>query len=1348
MAPEPENGKDAYAACMADIGDPHMMHPLRRIVIGPLPASMVSSRTLIEAARETHAPVDDILAEDPSTSDVQSPFPRLFRQRSMSTLPRTPTLARTKDLRHSASTSSLAEGAFNLQPRIMTQAMEPLAEEPLSYTDDVSELPPNIRSVPPRSQRQSRRTQSGASLQDTFSASSDALPKDYGLGKHRRRFPTGWKHYARRHDSRETQASSPYGHSIRNTSQTYYHDRNFSQYSMRSAPPPMYLFRDEQFQWLSSRAQRDLEYYTAVPAMHHRMLGSSFEVGAKFYEELDKTFLQPQKAAREQRLVWPHRRANSGAQGPNSAPMQHTQNDAHLDTSMPRASTIPTSAPLSAPQPGAPKEPPEDQEVASVQRARTVAVAKPENAGDLNDKWSDAQRQVQRGKSLVGKPGKRSVVMERLEQEIADIKSQAAPTRFNLPNPDAAPNQDTADVHDACSRNSAPRKSNACSETASHACTSSADRSRSSNSAHTRSEASDKSSLDSIPATPTVVIPTKATKSSKSIFLDNKSVRPGERLDKSTRLMLEKKGKRKVTFAKSSFAPSLLSATAEDLTSNLVAHGEPIPVGPGNCAPASADEVLSRPSDPPIPVEHVKWDLLKRAKELSEPISSVASPVLKRDRMLVKVQYASNMDPSVTFNQFEARKYEIRSFAWLEFIVVLRLGKLELWSEPMVRGRLLGHTNKLKLRHSIVLERGVTYFSVYSVVDRLFCLTLPRRINPDTKQSRKSRIPFRRSGTLILILNARTMSSAADWTWILYRQLGGTIPKHLIVHIPDISVRIRVPVPELDTQEPLKGDHEYHGALDTQGYEEEEQWTRYGQMTQVEMIRAVGRLVKVMPNWAWLSERLRSEGLKTNLAWRAGSVYDWVTYDTTAQGFPRFWSVMSGGLLLASRRVPVLELAENLHYPSNTLHPNGTKLQEPPALEGFLWRIRPVSNTSTIIYFTSQKNLLFMTRESRSFAPDNYFGLPLDPKFDVPSMDYQERLRAFADDFAKRDHVRQQLQIRYSEGLIDLRDVCAIQSTGTGVSINTSLSPTTVSLGAQLDTPLHAYFNIPNLYTLFDYDGRRDKIISLLNFPTGVEAGGEGDLGLQDAPDKSKARAYRQFDLLLSNGRRISLEAISADMAQEWIVRLIEMTIYWACRMKMDKWVLMNESGNNPNYFVVCAGTIVPFKLMSSVRSATSRQNEGILYKRVDPLILLRDAYIYTGTTGDSSKDINAGLGSSRRVRTMSSVGEPQIPRLFKDGLGSIDKDDDCTFVLRVRMGHDSLSAHQNVYRLARGKSVDADAEFIPSLSDHGYGQLIFRAKTTIERDLWVRAIALEIESLARSEIDRDVTIRKRGNIY
>lgn len=795
---------------------------------------------------------------------------------------------------------------------------------------------------------------------------------------------------------------------------------------------------------------------------------------------------------------------------------------------------------------------------------------------------------------------------------------------------------------------------------------------------------------------------------------------------------------------------SLLEVVQEADGREAVALRDFIPVGQGDALPRPAEEVLARPVDAPTPIP---------AAFLGKNGS-----ILKRDRMLVKVQIVGRVDVGGNFDELEAHRYDIRSYKWDEYLVLLRPGRVELWNEARIRGRLLGDAEHLKLRYVIPLQKKEVSLSLYSEVDRLLCLTIPR------SELLRGPFPLRRHGTTILLLNARASSLAADWMWLLWRELDGQPPTHINVHVPGISMRVRVPLPMLPS--PHGTAREYDVLLDlpsTLPYEHS-----YDKMTARSLMDHTQSMIQAVPQWARLTQDMQARGLQPVLAWRSGSTYHWVNHATTPQGAPRYWDALAGALLTNARMAPELQLLLNSHYPTEVMHPRGCALREPPAVEGFVGRLRTLSGLATRTYLATHDAGIYLMRESHAYAPDPYMGLPISG---VSGKTREDRIRTYVARFSAYEIHRQLRQIRQSDGFLLLSDVCAIGSVGLPVVLSTELSRHRVHMGHE---PVMSA-SMTHLQWVSDYDGTRQPLDARLRvFDTEIMA---------DSAHQSTKRSMRQFKLYLENGRSIVFEVASVALAKEWIVHLFMLIVYWKCREAMDTRMLVhakqatetsahasrqtedhastslpfiwnwcrfggcrtiNLSGflfwrthmRRPfhrRYFILCDGQLLTFKLMSSTHSSTARYNEGILYRRKGTPILLRDAYVYKGGLSDRSSDLKGDNMPNHRTGGHHTEDlHEQLPRFFHGGLCSAESSDECTFVLRIRVGWDPG-------RLRRSKH---EVLQVPYLSGRESSEITFRARTQLERDLWVRMIGHEIEKVVRSDPARDSTLCQFGRIH
>ncbi|WFD29835.1 hypothetical protein MSPP1_000848 [Malassezia sp. CBS 17886] len=1383
-----ESARDECGACLLIAGHAHSEHPLRRVVLGPLPVAVVSSETLMTAARRQDVQVDDVVqnASGRSGSMLRPGFLRSVSRRRTSFLAplrvspqsaggKRHGFGRRTSERVATPRSRMRSGAATtpsqtpvpvtespeviMSPDTRTDKLFAPPSPPTSTEISRSELhapftramesvraPFVLEPPPPPRSADPRRPQ-----HETASAASPALRRTL----QRRRLPTG-------------------GSVGRHSGDSFSRQRHLSLTSVHSRRPTLHRQRDPHYRWLRTDTREALEDAAALVVDQHRYIGHTFVVGDAFWQhlyELDRAW---------ERSGVPLRPTHdAGPPGASHTAPTHTPRRSAPFVAV-RAASMPPPGPRA-------------------KQARSVATAGDTLFGAGEERGDTA--------SVIELHSAGPGVQSALSPAVRASPEVPLPARDSeLTRPTASRPADEIESRAGWNRTVEYFQNNSFTQ--------GMDKSVGSMARGDPFQAGAPSGNGRSGDAPSAV-PPPSRRASRTGTLTSiapeaaHAVGPHmhgpsalQRLPGNARSLWGKVWPRAPPGARDRAAaptagpaltrtPSLESSDAEAVATRLVALGEPVPVGQGDQTPPRASDVLSRAADTPVPTAHAKWHLYRRADARGERIASLLRPVLKRDRMLVKVQLTPSVDVPHTLDDQDARRLELRSYRWTEYIVALRSGRLELWSEATFRGRILGDTEMLKLRYVVPLTRGETFVSLYSEVDRLFCVSFPKQ---STREGgRPSRFPFRHTGTMILLFSARAFSMAMDWLWILWRELGGAVPDHVFVHVPDLSVRVRIPIPALPNDVPGK-EREYGNALT------EAPWCAaapdaraFPQLMQQAMTDAVNRTLREVPNWAYLGQRLRSRGTPPRLAWRSGHLISWVLRDDTVEGAARYWNVLAGSLLTSQRRLPTLELSPSLHYPTDTLHPNGTLLTEPAGVEGFVLRLRAVSGATQRVYLSTQNSLLFLLRESRAFTPDEFAGVPVDADTDAGSR--EQRMQERADAFLLAERERLVHQMHHADGFVDLRDVVAIRSVGTGRTLLTDLTKTATDMAS---LPALAQDDVR---TMYDYKGMRSLVAARLAFPP--HAAAAGDAGLAHAAHRTQQRALRQLELVLNNGQRIFFECFSSALAEEWGVRLFELATYWLCRRKMDAWMAMAVSGESTlskitpgrhtaefaslalrfmwnwcniegcrairhsgrlywrthrrhpfcnNFFVLGTGSacLVAYRLASSTRTAAQRQNEGSLHVRLEAPIMLRDAYVYTGKIGDRPTDLHAdeSMPTARRRANAHSTTVPTYARLYRDGLSSSDKEDDCTFVLRVRTGYDALSAQQNAFRLRHGLAQHQDADIIPGLSDKTYGEIIFRARSMVERDIWIRAISLEIEEITRAESDREQKVRERGRVW
>ncbi len=514
--------------------------------------------------------------------------------------------------------------------------------------------------------------------------------------------------------------------------------------------------------------------------------------------------------------------------------------------------------------------------------------------------------------------------------------------------------------------------------------------------------------------------------------------------------------------------------------------------------------------------------------------------------------------------------------------------------------------------------------------------------------------------------------------------------------------------------------------------------------------------------------------------------------------------------------IPTLELRAAAHHLGRIVGPHGRDIDEPASLEGFLWRVKPVSGALTRIYVSTHDGHIFIGKTARAYAPDpEMISLLASQSHPIAGTMVQDVLEAKKRSRRKkqRSTVRSEIdaareavldalrsdapsklaeqlrayrayealrhfhQINGADGYVDLRDIIECRQIA-------SHAAATPSAG---ETPNPADGGESTASSWEDAAANWDE----------DDVGGEE--GLERATDRAKLRSQRQLEVLLKNGRSIILEAFSKQVAAEWVERFNELVTYWKARDKADARLLTEadpssglssvasldardqqahlgslwnwcrvqgcrtilKSGRlfrkwrthqalSGRHLVLLQGRLLIYKLVRSTSSARARQNTGIFHRRQDTVIHLRDAYIYCGklteqfTLDKYEGATNVGVGAGTTERHT-------LPRIYRDGLRTFDSDEDCTFVIRYRPQRFNTPADPVLSHDEEGnvllKSASAPSNSGVPLQDPRAKHIILRARSKMERDLWVRAIMLEIARIDRDDFEREERLRTHGQV-
>ena len=116
----------------------------------------------------------------------------------------------------------------------------------------------------------------------------------------------------------------------------------------------------------------------------------------------------------------------------------------------------------------------------------------------------------------------------------------------------------------------------------------------------------------------------------------------------------------------------------------------------------------------------------------------------------------------------------------------------------------------------------------------------------------------------------------------------------------------------------------------------------------------------------------------------------------------------------------------------------------------------------------------------------------------------------------------------------------------------------------------------------------------------------------------------------------------------------------------------------------------------------------------------------------------NTRLWNGWRAFVRQNSSPWMLPRLYRDGLTSAQSNEDCTFVLRARSRFTS-GKWWHPFSSSHGET--------PTSKRTDFLEITFRARTTLERDVWVRVLSAEIEKVVRAHPQREDCLRHFGRI-
>jgi hypothetical protein len=160
------------------------------------------------------------------------------------------------------------------------------------------------------------------------------------------------------------------------------------------------------------------------------------------------------------------------------------------------------------------------------------------------------------------------------------------------------------------------------------------------------------------------------------------------------------------------------------------------------------------------------------------------------------------------------------------------------------------------------------------------------------KAGLKNKRHLNKEGTNIFLFRARATSIAQDWYLGLHIALKKERLENLEVYLPGLGLRMRLPT-NAAAHDTVSASVSVTGVrnLMTGGLPEG------NLVSKEEMLQSCKDLISGRQDWKELLDNIEGRGLQLRLAWRKGSILEWLTFDRSVDGIRRIWDVYTGAIM-------------------------------------------------------------------------------------------------------------------------------------------------------------------------------------------------------------------------------------------------------------------------------------------------------------------------------------------------------------------------------------------------------------------------------------------------------------------
>ncbi|EER24674.1 PH domain containing protein [Coccidioides posadasii C735 delta SOWgp] len=724
--------------------------------------------------------------------------------------------------------------------------------------------------------------------------------------------------------------------------------------------------------------------------------------------------------------------------------------------------------------------------------------------------------------------------------------------------------------------------------------------------------------------------------------------------------------------------------------------------------------------------------------------ASRCGAIVRAERMLVRIESTTQTVPD-DYNENESIKIDTKVVSkWREFLVVCREGCeddtpfLLQFYKTRVIPQVQTSDMKKKWSYEIPIVRSHTKVNLFSTLDKT--LVVWHRFKPETQ---------------IFIMRPRSSAHSVEWYTFIRGALGWKQPSILFVHVPDLDITLRLENPFAHLGMNQNEDDDVCSAV-LRTMKEERAIASGIIKTCLNTLSECSEWNKILAMWG--------KSAKMGLAWRRYDRLEWVQ----GPNEQRMYGTM------AMRTTHELELRPKQHYPtSTTLQKGGPKVEEPAPTEGFLILLTSQRGRQRLIGKNFFKRLYFYTQDQfLCFCKPGKATPPAPPS--LPTIT-SRNIPTSAEIIRETPIVYDVDPFPVNNGKVTWltvgRKEYAKSHDAEAFAENRRITKNAANT--------EGYINMCRVAEIRPVSSQTSQEEQHANAGD-VEYHGERGKAVHGARHETKED--RSFEIVLDDGLVVLFRTYNMQTRQEWIRRLTELSDYWKARTKKDiatlkyirsrnlkrleideaqesmlgqfaqKWEVsraeasselfhacgmsgcrpIKMSGNlyrkprRHGAFTHCSVLLIEGQLLifqSSLRRWTGEQFPHI-YRSRQAVLDLRDCYIYSGIITSSD------LLYQQQTFDSNLPSQLERPRMYtQDGWTASDEDIATCFVI----WHATRKALFRGELTKKGKPKRSGWKQVSALGVPGKA-IVFKARSRAERDLWVLAIATEIDRLQQQE--------------